>query len=97
MFGFAIWDDAQTLLLARDRVGIGPLHCVNGLLLVWFRIKAILADPAVTREWTRRHRLVPDVLLRSGNRALFRNIFKLEPGHDHRTAGGRTDVRRAGI
>src|SRR2546423_4433906 len=46
MFAFAIYDEPRrSLLLARDRLGIKPLHyaLVNGQLLFGSEIKAILA------------------------------------------------------
>jgi len=50
MFGFAIWDERQqTLMLARDRVGIKPVYYSIGADSVVFgsEIKAILADPEI--------------------------------------------------
>jgi asparagine synthase (glutamine-hydrolysing) len=50
MFAFAIWDSrAETLLLARDRVGIKPLYYwMNGRSLVFAsEIKALLTDPEI--------------------------------------------------
>ncbi len=52
-FAFALWDSArQSLLLARDRLGIRPLHytvCCNRLIF-GSEIKAILAHPDVPRR-----------------------------------------------
>jgi len=53
MFGLAIWDRRRRrLLLARDRMGIKPLHFLEtgGRLLFGSELKAILADPDVLRE-----------------------------------------------
>ena len=50
MFAFAIWDEnAKTLFLARDRVGIKPLYysLTDKAIVFASEIKAILADPAV--------------------------------------------------
>lgn len=51
MFAFAVWDDAaQTLLLARDRLGIKPLYYAprpSGVLF-GFEPKAVLAHPEFT-------------------------------------------------
>lgn len=51
MFAFAFWD-GETLLLARDHVGVKPLYiCWNeGRLLFASEIKALLEHPAVSRE-----------------------------------------------
>ncbi len=52
IFAFALWDaDAQTLLLARDPLGVKPLFYsdVDGTLRFGSEPKAILTDPAVDR------------------------------------------------
>jgi asparagine synthase (glutamine-hydrolysing) len=85
MFAFAIWDQRQkSLFLARDRVGIKPLYYSQTRQSVLFasEIKAILADPAVITD------VRPSIIDRfltfdyvPGEDTLFRNIFKLAPGH----------------
>ncbi len=84
MFAFAVWDERrQTLLLARDRVGIKPLYYALSHKSIVFgsEIKAILADPEVKAE------VVPEMIDRfltfyyvPGEETLFRNIRKLAPG-----------------
>jgi len=52
-FAFAVWDTREkTLLLARDRSGICPLFYTfcNGDFLFASEIKAIFADPRVSRQ-----------------------------------------------
>jgi asparagine synthase (glutamine-hydrolysing) len=52
-FAFALYDRrARRLLLARDQVGINPLHyaVADGWLIFGSEIKALLAHPAVPRE-----------------------------------------------
>jgi asparagine synthase (glutamine-hydrolysing) len=85
MFAFALWDDAaQTLFLARDRVGIKPLYYVQTRKALIFasEIKALLCDPEVPRE------VNPDAVQRfltflylPGDQTLLKGIRKLEPGH----------------
>jgi asparagine synthase (glutamine-hydrolysing) len=53
MFAFAFWDrDTETLLLARDHLGVKPLYIYRDAKRIVFgsEIKAILAHPAVSRE-----------------------------------------------
>jgi asparagine synthase (glutamine-hydrolysing) len=98
MFGFAIWDDRnKTLFLARDRVGIKPLYywLSERSLVFGSEIKAILADPEVKRE------VAPEMIDRfltfyyvPGEETLFRNIFKLAPGHCMTVKGGKARSRQ---
>lgn len=85
MFAFAIWDKAdKTLFLARDTFGIKPLYyCeTGGELRFASQVKALLADPAVSRE--------PDAAGYAGFRmwgsvpephTMFRAIKALPAGH----------------
>ncbi|HXH51313.1 MAG TPA: asparagine synthase (glutamine-hydrolyzing) [Terriglobia bacterium] len=84
MFAFAVYDEKRRLLLlARDRLGIKPLHYVgnNGRLLFGSEIKAILAaapelgkiDPQGTLDYF-HFGYIPDPL------TAFKDIKKLPPG-----------------
>jgi asparagine synthase (glutamine-hydrolysing) len=85
MFGFAIWDRrARRLLLARDRLGVKPVYYYrDGRFLAFAsEIKALLEIPSVPREVDPAAldlylslRYVP------GPRTMFKNIFRLPPGH----------------
>lgn len=98
MFGFAIWDSrTNTLLLARDRVGIKPLYyCLTDHSLVFAsEIKAILADPSVERE------MAPELIDRfltflyvPGEETLLRGIRKLAPGHYLLARDGQVTIRQ---
>ncbi len=84
MFAFALWDQKdQTLLLARDRVGIKPLYYTNtGKALVFgSEIKALLANPEVQCQIEPQsidkfltHLCLP------GKETLWKGVFKLEAG-----------------
>ena len=85
MFAFAIWDERKKILfLARDRVGIKPLYYVNTgkALLFASEIKSLLLDPTLRREVNRQaiDRFLTYYYL-PGKETLFKNIYKLEPGH----------------
>ena len=85
MFGIAIWDKKkQRLVLARDRLGIKPLYYYfnNGRLIFSSEIKAILANPNISKEINLNalhHYLtfgyIPAPL------SIFKNIYKILPGH----------------
>jgi asparagine synthase (glutamine-hydrolysing) len=85
MFAFAIWDDRnKSLFLARDRVGIKPLYYTQSRNSVVFasEIKAILADPEIKAEV--RASMIDRFLsfdYLPGEETLFKNIYKLAPGH----------------
>ena len=84
MFAFAIWDRArETLLVARDRLGIKPLYytATPDALLFASEIKALLAAglrPELNRE------ALPDYLAAgfvAGEETFFRGVRRLRPGH----------------
>jgi asparagine synthase (glutamine-hydrolysing) len=86
MFAFAVWDmRTQRLYLARDHLGIKPLHygfTSSGDLVFASELKGLLAHPGVER------RLDPQALedyLALGYvpdpKSIYRGIFKLSPGH----------------
>jgi asparagine synthase (glutamine-hydrolysing) len=85
MFGFAIWDRrARRLFLARDRLGVKPVYYYRDSRFFAFasEIKALLEIPSIPRE------VSPEALdlylsLRyvPGPRTMFKNIFRLPPGH----------------
>ncbi|BBO73020.1 asparagine synthetase B [Desulfosarcina widdelii] len=96
-FALAIWDaNTQSVLLARDRVGIRPLfyHHQNGRTLFASEIKALLVDPSVPRQldpvalsdvftcWTPLRELTP-----------FTNIYQMLPGHWARIDSGGLHVQ----
>jgi asparagine synthase (glutamine-hydrolysing) len=85
MFAFALWDDRQELLfLARDRLGIKPLHYaqMGDYLLFGSELKSLLAYPGFSREIDRcatdqyfAYGYVPEP------RTIFAAARKLPPGH----------------
>src|ERR1700693_5779442 len=98
MFAFAVWDEnAKTLFLARDRVGIKPLYyCLTNEALVFAsEIKAILADPSIERE------IAPEMIDRfltflyvPGEETLLKGIRKLPPGYYLLVKDGRSTLRQ---
>lgn len=86
MFAFAIWDsNLKRLMLARDRVGIKPLHYTildDGTLIFSSEVKAILQHPEVRREIDPQalHELI-NLRYIARQRTMFRNIYRLLPGH----------------
>src|SRR5579864_1348008 len=85
MFAFAIWDSRRRrLFCARDRLGIKPFYYYwDGRLFAFAsEIKALLEHSAISPSLNEE--LLPEVLgfgYTSGDRTLFRNIYKLPPGH----------------
>ncbi|QHE85917.1 XrtA/PEP-CTERM system amidotransferase [Hydrogenophaga sp. BPS33] len=86
MFAFAIWDRRQqTLFLARDRMGVKPMHYAwlpDGTFIFGSELKVVTAHPAFVRDidplavedyFTFGY--VPDP------RCIYRNARKLPPAH----------------
>jgi asparagine synthase (glutamine-hydrolysing) len=86
MFVFAIWDRrAETLFLARDRLGIKPLYyseMPDGTLIFGSELKSLLVHPGLERELDPTaieeyfaYGYVPDP------KSIYRSVRKLAPGH----------------
>lgn len=86
MFAFALWDrKQQCLFLARDRLGIKPLHYAvldGGQLLFGSELKSLLVHPDLLRDIDPlavedyfAYGYIPEP------RSIFRRTFKLPPGH----------------
>ena len=97
MFAFAIWDrNTRTLFLARDRLGIKPLHyslLPDGRLLFASEIKSLLACEALSREIDPRavedyfsYGYIPDP------RSIFANVHKLEAGYTLTVRSGQREL-----
>ena len=98
MFGLAIWDTrARRLLVARDRIGIKPLHyaAVGGRLYFGSEIKSLLCAPDLPRDLDADafdHYLSFLYTPRDGS--IFQSVRKLPPGHLLTWADGRLRVER---
>jgi asparagine synthase (glutamine-hydrolysing) len=96
MFGLAIWDArSRTLLLARDRIGIKPLHYaeVNGRLYFGSEIKSLLCAPDLPRDLdfdALDHYL--SFLYTPPDGSIFRHVHKLPPGHVLQWCDGRVTI-----
>ncbi len=92
MFGLAIWNAKdRSLLLARDRIGIKPLHyaVVGGRLYFASEIKSLLEAPDVPRDLdldSLDHFL--SFLYTPRDRSIFAHVEKLPPGHFLTWRGG---------
>jgi asparagine synthase (glutamine-hydrolysing) len=96
MFGIALWDRrTRTLLVARDRAGIKPLHFVErgGRLYFGSEIKSLIAAGAVDRTIDLEaldHYL--SFLYAPRDRSLFKGVRKLPPGHFLRWRDGQAAI-----
>ena len=96
MFGIALWDRrTRTLLLARDRAGIKPLHyaVTGGRLYFGSELKSLLAAGAVSRDIDLQaldHYL--SFLYTPRDRSIFKGVEKLPPGHYLTWKDGRLEV-----
>lgn len=84
MFGIALWDSKRKrLILARDRLGIKPVHYTiqNGSLSFASEIKSLLENPAIPVR--PNHSAFEEKLIfryTAGEETLFDGIYKLLPG-----------------
>jgi len=85
IFSFAIWDnEAQTLLLARDHLGVKPMlyhHDEQGLCFA-SELKALLAHPRVSAEISPE--ALDDYLMMGyvlSPRTIIQDVHKLPPAH----------------
>jgi asparagine synthase (glutamine-hydrolysing) len=98
-FACAIWDDAtRRLVLARDHVGLRPLHFAllpNHGVLFASEVRALLRDPGVGREW---HPAAIDAYLALGYVPApltpYYRVSKLESAHFLVIEGRRLHVER---
>ncbi|MFD9963265.1 asparagine synthase (glutamine-hydrolyzing) [Amycolatopsis sp. NPDC058986] len=84
MFAFAIWDQRrETLLLARDRMGVKPLFYapVPGGVVFGSEPKALLANPLVRPVVDRDGLRELLSTAKAPGRAVFRDMRELRPGH----------------
>jgi asparagine synthase (glutamine-hydrolysing) len=95
MFAFAIWDrNKQTFFVARDRLGIKPLHYAflpDGSFIFGSELKSLLSFPELPRVIEPRaveeyfaYGYVPEP------RTIFKDAFKLEPGFSMTLHAGST-------
>jgi len=98
IFAFAIWDDRKkNLLLCRDHFGVKPLHYYKegNSLRFSSEIKAMLTDSHLKAKvnYQAIHNLV-NLRYNPSDETLFKNIYRLKPGHLALFQGGRFFVER---
>ena len=98
MYAFALWDNKNSeLILARDPFGIKPLYYFdNGsTLLFGSEIKPILINPEVNREVDipALYNFLTFTYVPSP-KTVFKNIYKLIPGHYLILKNGMQSIRR---
>jgi asparagine synthase (glutamine-hydrolysing) len=98
MFAFALWDErAATLFLARDRLGIKPLHyaaLADGTVVFGSELKALRHHPGLPGRLDARaiedyfaYGYIPDP------RTILEGVHKLAPGHTLRIGRGQTRLQ----
>jgi asparagine synthase (glutamine-hydrolysing) len=98
MFGLALWDARQRrLVLARDRLGIKPLHYASDPTGIYFasEIKSILASDQVATDMDIR--ALRDLFTFGfvlSPKTLVTGIQRLPPGHSMTFQGGRIAFRK---
>ena len=98
MFGLAVWHEpSQTLVLARDRLGVKPLYyaVLADQIVFASELKAMLAHPAISRELDvdalsayLAHEWLP------APQSIVRAVRKLPPGHRLVYSGGEAKLEQ---
>jgi asparagine synthase (glutamine-hydrolysing) len=98
MFGLAVWHEpSQTLVLARDRLGVKPLYyaLLPDQIVFASELKAMLAHPAISRELDvdalsayLAHEWLP------APQSIVRAVRKLPPGHRLVYTNGQTKLEQ---
>lgn len=98
MFGFALWDErSRRLMLARDRIGIKPLHYSSGSEGLFFgsESKSILMSGSIERQLDLdAMKELFDVGIVLSPKTLFSRIRHLRPGHYLLYQDGRLSVHK---
>ena len=99
MFAFAIWDyRKKKLFLARDRLGIKPLHYAmtsNGVFLFASEIKSILQYDQVTPRLNEQALYnFLNINYSPGEQTFFKGIKRLRPGHTLTYEKGKIKIRK---
>ena len=98
MFAFALWDESKKMLmLARDHLGIKPLYYYLDYDCIIFgsELKSIILHPAVKREvdlYALDQFLTLEYI--PTPRTIFRNIYKLPPGHKLIYQSGQVKIKQ---
>ena len=98
MFGLAIWNaHDRSLLVARDRIGIKPMHyaAIGGRFYFGSEIKSLLEAPDLPRDLDLEsldHFL--SFLYTPRDRSIFAHVRKLPPGHLLTWQDGRVSIDR---
>jgi len=97
MFTFAIWDNhKKRLFVARDRIGIKPLYyyASNESLVFGSEIKSVIASGKVKPE-IEEAEISSFFLLGyvAGEKTMFKNIYRLLPGHYIVCQGGNIRIK----
>src|SRR3989338_9636520 len=99
MFAFAIWDERRkTLFLARDRLGIKPLHYAltnDGVFLFASEIKSILQYEEVKPQLNDQALYnFLNINYSPGEQTFFKGIKRLRPGHTLLYKNGKIVIRK---
>jgi asparagine synthase (glutamine-hydrolysing) len=98
MFAFAIWDKSEKkLFIARDRLGIKPIyysHTPKGFIFA-SELKSILASQYIEKEidYTAMSDYLTFLYV-PAPRTIFKNIYKLLPGHYLTLKDGKEEIKQ---